>query len=44
MESEKPLHRLERPWLSEQGVAEAKACGRKLKEQALSFDIAFTSV
>src|SRR5256714_6938167 len=32
------------PGLSEQGVAEAKAAGRKLKEQGLSFDIAFTSV
>ncbi|HKS20398.1 MAG TPA: 2,3-bisphosphoglycerate-dependent phosphoglycerate mutase [Bradyrhizobium sp.] len=32
------------PDLTEQGVAEAKAAGRKLKEQGLSFDIAFTSV
>src|SRR5215467_13507973 len=32
------------PDLSEQGIAEAKAAGRKLKEQGLSFDIAFTSV
>jgi bisphosphoglycerate-dependent phosphoglycerate mutase len=30
--------------LTEQGVAEAKAAGRKLKAQGLSFDIAFTSV
>src|SRR5215211_6307446 len=32
------------PGLSELGVAEAKAAGRKLREQGLSFDIAFTSV
>jgi 2,3-bisphosphoglycerate-dependent phosphoglycerate mutase len=32
------------PDLSEQGVAEAKEAGRKLKAQGLSFDIAFTSV
>src|SRR6266480_6965587 len=32
------------PGLTELGVAEAKAAGRKLKEQGLSFDIAFTSV
>ena len=32
------------PDLSEQGIAEAKAAGRKLKEQGLSFDLAFTSV
>src|SRR6266536_2562259 len=32
------------PDLTELGVAEAKAAGRKLKEQGLSFDIAFTSV
>jgi 2,3-bisphosphoglycerate-dependent phosphoglycerate mutase len=32
------------PDLSEQGVAEAKAAGRKLKEQGLQFDLAFTSV
>jgi 2,3-bisphosphoglycerate-dependent phosphoglycerate mutase len=31
------------PDLSEQGIAEAKAAGRKLKEQGLSFDLAFTS-
>src|SRR5438045_7615844 len=31
------------PDLSELGVAEAKAAGRKLKEQGLSFDRAFTS-
>ncbi len=29
--------------LSEQGVAEAKAAGRKLKAQGLSFDLCFTS-
>ncbi|MBV9556475.1 MAG: 2,3-bisphosphoglycerate-dependent phosphoglycerate mutase [Pseudolabrys sp.] len=29
--------------LTEQGVAEAKAAGQKLKAQGLSFDIAFTS-
>src|SRR5204862_1746912 len=29
--------------LSEQGVAEARAAGRKLKAQGLSFDIAYTS-
>src|SRR3954470_19851485 len=32
------------PDLTEQGIAEAKAAGRKLKEQGLSFDLAFTSV
>ena len=32
------------PDLSEQGVAEAREAGRKLKAQGLSFDIAFTSV
>ena len=31
------------PDLSELGVAEAKAAGRKLKQQGLSFDLAFTS-
>src|SRR5262245_66538724 len=31
------------PDLTEQGIAEAKAAGRKLKEQGLSFDLAFTS-
>ena len=31
------------PDLSEQGIAEAKAAGRKLKEQGLKFDLAFTS-
>jgi 2,3-bisphosphoglycerate-dependent phosphoglycerate mutase len=30
--------------LSEQGIAEARAAGRKLKAQGLRFDIAFTSV
>src|SRR6266852_8560516 len=30
--------------LSEQGIAEARAAGRKLKAQGLSFDVAFTSV
>lgn len=29
--------------LTEQGIAEARAAGRKLKAQGLSFDIAFTS-
>ena len=32
------------PGLTELGVAEAKSAGRKLREQGLSFDIAFTSV
>ena len=32
------------PDLTEQGIAEAKAAGLKLKEQGLSFDLAFTSV
>jgi 2,3-bisphosphoglycerate-dependent phosphoglycerate mutase len=31
------------PGLTEKGIAEAKAAGRKLKAQGLSFDIAFTS-
>jgi 2,3-bisphosphoglycerate-dependent phosphoglycerate mutase len=31
------------PDLSEQGIAEAKSAGRKLKEQGLTFDLAFTS-
>ena len=31
------------PDLTEQGIAEAKSAGRKLKEQGLSFDLAFTS-
>jgi len=30
--------------LTEQGVAEARAAGRKLKAQGLDFDVAFTSV
>ena len=30
--------------LSEQGIAEAQAAGRKLKEKGYLFDIAFTSV
>jgi 2,3-bisphosphoglycerate-dependent phosphoglycerate mutase len=32
------------PDLTEQGIAEAKEAGRKLKAQRLTFDIAFTSV
>src|SRR6202521_5139329 len=32
------------PDLTEQGIAEAKEAGRKLKAEGLSFDIAFTSV
>jgi 2,3-bisphosphoglycerate-dependent phosphoglycerate mutase len=32
------------PDLTEQGIAEAKDAGRKLKAQGLSFDVAFTSV
>ena len=32
------------PDLTEQGVAEAKDAGRKLKAQGLAFDVAFTSV
>jgi 2,3-bisphosphoglycerate-dependent phosphoglycerate mutase len=32
------------PDLTEQGVAEAKDAGRKLKAQGLKFDVAFTSV
>jgi 2,3-bisphosphoglycerate-dependent phosphoglycerate mutase len=32
------------PDLTEQGITEAKQAGRKLKEQGLTFDIAFTSV
>jgi 2,3-bisphosphoglycerate-dependent phosphoglycerate mutase len=32
------------PDLTEQGITEAKEAGRKLKEQGLTFDIAFTSV
>jgi 2,3-bisphosphoglycerate-dependent phosphoglycerate mutase len=32
------------PDLTETGIAEAKEAGRKLKQQGLSFDIAFTSV
>jgi 2,3-bisphosphoglycerate-dependent phosphoglycerate mutase len=32
------------PDLTELGIAEAKAAGRKLKEQGLLFDLAFTSV
>jgi len=31
------------PDLTEQGIAEAKAAGRKLKAQGLRFDVAFTS-
>jgi 2,3-bisphosphoglycerate-dependent phosphoglycerate mutase len=31
------------PDLTEQGIAEAKEAGRKLKEQGLTFDVAFTS-
>src|SRR5262249_53389469 len=32
------------PDLTEQGIAEAKDAGRKLKAQGLTFDVAFTSV
>src|SRR5258707_6461195 len=32
------------PDLTEQGIAEAREAGRKLKAQGLTFDIAFTSV
>jgi 2,3-bisphosphoglycerate-dependent phosphoglycerate mutase len=32
------------PELTEQGVAEAKEAGRKLKAQGITFDVAFTSV
>ena len=32
------------PGLTEQGIAEAKAAGRKLKARGLTFDIAYTSV
>src|SRR5437667_8867066 len=32
------------PGLTEQGIAEAKEAGRRLKAQGLTFDIAFTSV
>jgi 2,3-bisphosphoglycerate-dependent phosphoglycerate mutase len=32
------------PGLTEQGIAEAREAGRKLKAQGLTFDIAFTSV
>ena len=32
------------PDLTEQGITEAKAAGRKLREQGLQFDLAFTSV
>jgi len=31
------------PDLTEQGIAEAKAAGRRLKEQGFSFDLAYTS-
>ncbi len=44
MESEESLHRLEVILdLTEQGVDEARAAGRKLKAQGSSFDVAFTS-
>ena len=29
--------------LTEQGIAEARAAGRKLKQQGIRFDVAFTS-
>src|SRR5258708_19258948 len=32
------------PDLTDQGIAEAREAGRKLKAQGLTFDIAFTSV
>ena len=44
MESEKPVHCWKDPDLTEQGIAEAKEAGRKLKAQGLTFDVAFTSV
>ncbi len=44
MESEEPVHRLDATSdLTEQGHAEAKAAGQKLKARGLKFDIAFTS-
>jgi 2,3-bisphosphoglycerate-dependent phosphoglycerate mutase len=47
-ESEWNLKNLFTGWkdidLTEKGIAEARAAGRKLKAQGLSFDIAFTSV
>ena len=42
MEPEEPVHRLEDVDLTEQGVEEARAAGRKLKAQGLAFDVAFT--
>ena len=47
-ESEWTLKNLFTGWkdidLTEKGIAEARAAGRKLKAQGLSFDVAFTSV
>ena len=47
-ESEWNLKNLFTGWkdidLTEKGIAEARAAGRKLKAQGLSFDVAFTSV
>src|SRR5207244_3189648 len=44
MERIELTHRAEDRTMFEQGVAEAREAGRKLKAQGLSFDIAFTSV
>ena len=43
MEPEEPVHRLARCRLTEKGIAEARAAGRKLKAQGIKFDVAFTS-
>ncbi len=44
MEPQEPLHRLRDPDLTELGVEEARAAGRRLKDAGLRFDVAFTSV
>ncbi len=38
-----PVHRLEGPRVTERGVEEARAAGRRLKAKGVQFDVAFTS-
>ncbi len=40
----KPVHRLGRPGLTELGISEARAAGRRLKGLGFHFDKAFTSI
>ncbi len=43
MEPEEPVHGWKDPGLTELGVEEARAAGRRLKAKGVQFDVAFTS-